>query len=112
LNREIYCDGSSADDSVFGYQERWAEYRYHPGMITGKFKSTSEQPLDAWHLAQHFTARPTLNAQFIQETPPLDRCLAVGSQAGGEQFICDTFFSSRVSRPMPMYSVPGLIDHF
>jgi len=112
LNKEIYVRGTSDDDNVFGYQERWAEYRYNPALVTGLFKSTSAGTIDGWHLAQKFTSLPTLNSTFIQETPPVDRILAVGAAANGQQFLCDTFFSNRVARPMPMYSVPGLIDHF
>jgi hypothetical protein len=110
--REIYVDGSSADSTVFGYQERWAEYRYKPSQISSLFKSTSAGTLDAWHLAQKFTSAPTLNSTFIQENPPLARTLAVGSAANGQQFIFDSFFNCITARPMPLYSVPGLIDHF
>lgn len=112
LNKEIYCDGSSNDSLVFGYQERWGEYRYHPSMITGLFRSTSAGTLDGWHYAQRFDSLPTLNSTFITETPPLDRTLAVGVAANGKQFIFDSFFNIRAARPLPMYSVPGLIDHF
>nr|QJB18972.1 MAG: major capsid protein [Microvirus sp.] len=112
LNKEIYVRGDANDNNVFGYQERWAEYRYNPALITGLFKSTSAGTIDGWHLAQKFTSLPTLNSTFIQESPPVDRILAVGAAANGQQFLCDTFFSNRVARPMPMYSVPGLIDHF
>ena len=112
LNKEIYVRGTSDDNNVFGYQERWAEYRYNPALITGLFKSTSAGTIDGWHLAQKFTSLPTLNSTFIQESPPVERILAVGAAADGQQFLCDTFFSNRVARPMPMYSVPGLIDHF
>ncbi|WNK12402.1 MAG: major capsid protein [Microvirus sp.] len=112
LNREIYCDGSANDDLVFGYQERWAEYRYNPSEITSLFRSTAPQTLDAWHLAQNFTGLPTLNSTFIQDTPPVDRVVAVGDGAAGQQFIFDSFFDAKAARPMPMYSVPGLMDHF
>lgn len=112
LNKEIYCDGSANDANVFGYQERWAEYRYKPSQITGLFKSTSSGTIDGWHLAQKFTALPTLNTTFIQDTPPMSRVLAVGASANGQQFIFDAFFNNNVARPMPMYSVPGLTDHF
>lgn len=113
LTKEIYMTGSSAnDESVFGYQERWAEYRYHPSKITGLFRSTSAGTIDAWHLAQRFTSAPTLNATFIQDTPPLSRVLAVGSEANGQQFLFDSFFDVKAARPMPLYSVPGLVDHF
>lgn len=112
LNKEIYCDGSANDTAVFGYQERWAEYRYKPSQISGLFKSTSAGTIDGWHLSQKFTALPTLNTTFIQDTPPMSRVLAVGASANGQQFIFDGFFDNKVARPMPLYSVPGLIDHF
>jgi hypothetical protein len=112
LNKEIYSTGASTDDDVFGYQERWAEYRYKPSQITGLFRSTTTGTLDAWHLAQKFTALPTLNSTFIQETPPVSRVVAVGAAANGQQFLFDSFFDITMARPMPMYSVPGLIDHF
>ena len=112
LNKEIYATGTSTDDQVFGYQERWAEYRYHPSQITGYFRSTAPTTLDAWHLAQKFTALPTLSDSFIEDRPPVDRVVAIGSAANGKQFIFDSFFQIRTARPMPLYSVPGLIDHF
>jgi len=112
LNDEIYCDGSANDELVFGYQERWAEYRYFPSMISGLFRTTAAGTLDAWHLAQNFSSLPTLNTTFIQDTPPVSRVLAAGSLANGQQFIFDSFFNIRTVRPMPLYSVPGLIDHF
>lgn len=112
LNKEIYATGTSTDDQVFGYQERWAEYRYHPSQISGYFRSTAPTTLDAWHLAQKFTALPTLSDTFIEDRPPVDRVVAIGSAANGKQFIFDSFFQIRTARPMPLYSVPGLIDHF
>ena len=112
LNREIYATGGASDTGVFGYQERWAEYRYKPSLITGLFRSTSAGTLDAWHLAQRFTSLPTLNSTFIQDTPPMDRVVAIGAGANGKQFIFDSFFTIKAARPMPLYSVPGLIDHF
>ena len=112
LNKEIYTTGTSSDDDVFGYQERWAEYRYHPAMITSLFRSTAAGTLDAWHLAQKFNSLPTLNDTFIQDNPPVDRVVAIGAGANGQQFIFDSFFDIRAARPMPLYSVPGLIDHF
>ena len=113
LNKEIYCTGDDdQDNGVFGYQERWAEYRYKPSQITGQFKSTFSNPLDGWHLSQHFDNLPALNEEFIEERPPLDRILAVGPSALGQQFYFDAFFDIKMARPMPMYSVPGLIDHF
>jgi hypothetical protein len=112
LNKEIYVRGDANDDLVFGYQERWAEYRYFPSMISGRFRSTAAQTLDGWHLAQNFTALPTLNNTFINDTPPVQRILAVGAAASGSEFLLDSFFQIRTVRPMPLYSVPGLIDHF
>lgn len=112
LNKEIYVKGDANDALVFGYQERWAEYRYNPSQITGLFRSTAAGTLDPWHLAQKFTALPTLNATFIQDTPPLSRILAVGAAANGAQFLFDAFFRIVAARPMPLYSVPGMIDHF
>ncbi|AXH75461.1 MAG: major capsid protein [Microviridae sp.] len=113
LNQEIFFSGVPAIDAgVFGYQERWAEYRYHPSRISGLFKSTSAGTIDGWHLAQRFTTLPTLNETFIQENPPMDRVLAVGAQANGQQFIYDSFIKISATRPLPMFSVPGLIDHF
>jgi len=112
LNKEIYVTGNDTDDNVFGYQERWAEYRYSPSRISGLFRSTAAGTIDAWHLAQKFTTLPTLNDTFIADTPPVDRIVAVGSAANGKQFIFDSFFDVKKARPLPMYSVPGLIDHF
>lgn len=110
-NAEIYSVGNTQDAQVFGYQERWAEYRYSPSQISGLFRSTAAGTLDAWHLAQKFTGLPLLNSAFISENPPLSRVLAVGAAANGAQFIFDSFFDMKVARPMPLYSVPGLIDH-
>nr|WAE43890.1 MAG: major capsid protein [Microviridae sp.] len=114
LNQEIYADGSVNDTAVFGYQERYAEYRYMPSKITGMFRSTSTLPLDVWHLGQNFAALPTLGATFIQEAPPVSRVIAVpgDGQADVPHFLFDSFIELRSARPMPVYSVPGLIDHF
>jgi len=112
LNKEIYVQGTAEDDEVFGYQERWAEYRYKPSQITGLFRSTAAGTLDAWHLAQNFGDLPTLNSEFIEDTPPVERVVAVGAAANGQQFLFDAFFDIKMARPMPLYSVPGLIDHF
>lgn len=109
LNKEIYCDGTSADDDVFGYQERFAEYRYKPSQITAQMRSSYPQSLDTWHLSQDFETRPLLNEEFIQENPPFDRVIAVTNEP---QFIGDFYFNMRCARPMPVYGVPGLIDHF
>lgn len=109
LNKEIYAQGTADDDRVFGYQERYAEYRYYPGQITGKFRSTDPQPLDSWHLAQKFSSLPTLSSQFIQDNPPVERVVAVQAEP---QFLFDSYIRLKCARPMPVYSVPGLVDHF
>ena len=109
LNKEIYAQGTSADDDAFGYQEAWAEYRYKNSSITGKFRSNITDTLDPWHLAIDFGSLPVLNASFIEENPPIDRAVAVPTQP---DFLFDSFFDLKCSRPMPTYSVPGLIDHF
>lgn len=108
LNKEIYCDGSSADELVFGYQERWAEYRYRPSMVTGSFRSNHTASLDAWHLAMEFSSLPDI-ADIVPENPPVDRIVY---SATPDQFQMDTFIQLRHSRPMPTYSIPGMIDHF
>ena len=110
LRKEIYATGVSVDDeTVFGYQERFAEYRYKPSQITGLFRSQGAAPLDQWHLAQEFTAAPVLNADFIVENPPVDRVIAVPSEP---HFLFDSIFKMTCARPMPVYGVPGFIDHF
>lgn len=112
LTKEIYCLGAAGganDATVFGYQERFAEYRYYPSKITGKLRSTYATPLDVWHLAQKFTSAPTLSDTFIKETMPITRIEAVTSQPA---FVMDCFIKCRAVRPMPVYSVPGMIDHF
>lgn len=109
LNKEIYAQGNAEDDKVFGYQERYAEYRYRPNVITGKLRSTFAQPLDSWHLAQKFDTLPVLNEEFIQDKPPVDRVIAVQNEP---QFILDCWFNLTCVRPMPLYGVPGLVDHF
>lgn len=112
FNREIYAKGVAADADVFGYQERWAEYRYNPSLITGVFRSSAAGSLDPWHLSQEFSSLPTLNQTFIEENPPMARILAAGSLAVSQQFIFDSFFEINVARAMPLYSVPGMVDHF
>lgn len=110
LNKEIYAQGTSADDQVFGYQERYAEYRYKPSLITGKFRSGLDGgSLDMWHLAQYFENLPTLSTQFIRENPPVNRVVAVQDEP---HFLLDSLFTLKCVRPMPVYSVPGLVDHF
>jgi hypothetical protein len=109
LNKEIYAQGTSADDDVFGYQERFAEYRYKPSLITGQFRSTYASTLDSWHLSQEFASLPALNSAFIEEDPPVDRVVATPAEP---HFLFDSYFSMRCARPMPMYGVPGFIDRF
>lgn len=109
LNKEIFFQGTAADDEVFGYQERYAEYRYKTSKITGQFRSNFAQSLDSWHLAQDFDSLPALNSAFIEEDPPVDRVIAVPSYP---HFLFDAFFNLRCARPMPIYGVPGFIDHF
>lgn len=111
LSKEIYCDGAAGDNDVFGYQERWSEYRYSPSEITGLFRSTAAGTIDTWHLSQRFVGRPLLNSTFIRETPPLSRVLAVGAGANGQQLLFDSVFQMTAVRPLPAHSVPGLIDH-
>lgn len=107
MSREIYSEGVAADDAVFGYQERWAEYKFKPSRISGVFRSSSPTPLDMWHLSQQFSARPALNNVFIREDPPVDRVLQVATTVG-EQFLLDAFFENRAVRCMPMFSLPGM----
>jgi len=110
LQKEIYATGVPAtDDIVFGYQERYAEYRYKPSRITGEFRSNFAQSLDSWHLAQDFASAPVLDETFIVENPPIDRVIAVTTQP---HFLYDSFIKMRCARPMPVFGVPGLIDHF
>ncbi len=112
LNKEIWAQGSgnpTEDEEVFGYQERFAEYRYKPSKITGQMRSTFAQTLDTWHVAQEFSSLPTLNPTFIQENPPINRIIAVQTEP---EFLFDAYFQYKCARPMPTYSVPGMIDHF
>ena len=108
--REIYAQGSEADTTVFGYQERYAEYRYKPSQITGKFRSSVVNgSLDMWHLSQFFKNAPTLNEEFIIENPPIERIIAVTDEP---EFLLDIGFRYTTVRPMPMFGTPGLVDHF
>jgi len=111
LNKEIFMDGTAADDLVFGYQERYAEYRYKPSKITGRMRSNvgGAGSLDTWHLAQDFASLPLLNDDFMQENPPIDRVIAVTSEP---HFLFDGFFQYKCVRAIPTYGVPGLVDHF
>lgn len=108
--REIYAQGTEADTTVFGYQERYAEYRYKPSQITGKFRSSvTGGNLDVWHLSQFFSNAPTLNEEFITENPPIKRIIAVQDEP---EFLLDVGFRYTTVRPMPMFGTPGLVDHF
>ena len=109
LNKEIYTQGTADDDLTFGYQERYAEYRYKPSQITGKFRSNATGTLDSWHLAQNFGSLPALNSSFIEENPPIDRVTAVNTEP---DLILDMYFKYKTARPMPTYSVPALLSHF
>ena len=111
LNKEIYANGTSQDDEVFGYQEPWAEYRYKPSRVSGAFRSNYAQSLDSWHYADYYDSLPVLSDSFIRASKNnIDRTLAVQSSSE-DQFIADFYFEIKSVRPMPVYSVPGLIDH-
>lgn len=114
LNKEIYLqgmtvDGGATDEAVFGYQERYAEYRYKPSLVTGLFRSAAPASLDFWHLAQDFGDLPVLNSEFIEDNPPIDRVIAVPDEP---HFLFDAYFSLRCARPMPVHGIPGMTDHF
>ncbi len=110
-NKEIYAQGNKEDDEVFGYQEAWADYRYKPNRVTGEMRSAYAQSLDVWHLADDYSSRPSLSDSWIREDKTnIDRVLAVTS-ANSNQFFADIYVQNRATRPMPMYSIPGLIDH-
>lgn len=111
LNKEIYAQGTNADEDVFGYQERYAEYRYKPNLITGQFRSNFAQSLDVWHFAQKFNELPRLNEEFIEDNPPIRRALAVTDLTYPE-FLVDFDFGYYMVRPLPPYGVPGFVDHF
>ena len=109
LNKEIYAQGNTADEEAFGYQEAWADYRYKPSKVTGLFRSNAAQSLDAWHYAQDYNALPTLSTAWIEQTDTeMKRTLAVQNQP---DFIADFYFMNKTTRCMPVYSIPGLIDH-
>lgn len=109
LNKEIYLDGSSADEGVFGYQERFAEYRYAPSEIHGRLRSTYATPLDMWHLAEEFSSLPALNAAFIVQNTPIERAIAIDTEP---DLIFDAFFKVKCARPMLTYSVPATLGRF
>ena len=111
LNKEIYAQGNASDNEAFGYQEAWAEYRYKPNQITGALRSTYAQSLDSWHYGDNYSSLPILGPTWIQETTAnVDRTLAVQSTVE-DQWIADFYFSYKCTRPMPVTSIPGLIDH-
>jgi hypothetical protein len=108
-NKEIFAQGTSDDEGIFGYQERWSEYRYGVSKITSKFRSDAAASLDTWHLSQDFANLPLLNETFIEDNPPITRAIAVQTEP---HFILDAYINCKTARAMPTYSVPGLIDHF
>lgn len=111
LNKEIYAQGTAKDDEVFGYQEAWADYRYKPSRVAGEMRSSAAQSLDVWHLADEYTSLPSLSAGWIQENKTtVDRVLAVSEQ-NANQLFCDIYIENYTTRPMPVYSIPGLVDH-
>lgn len=114
LNKEIYVRGDANDSLAFGYIPRWDEYRHFPAEITGIFRSTAAGTIDYWHSSQKFTALPTLANTFITDDTltVLERNFAAGASSQGQQFLCDFMFTGRVARPLPMNSIPGMIDHF
>ena len=110
-NREIYAQGTEEDDEVFGYQEAWYDYRYKPNRVSGEMRSSAPQSLDVWHLADDYSSLPALSDEWIREDKTnVDRVLAVTSSVSNQLF-CDIFVQNRTTRPMPLYSIPGLIDH-
>ncbi len=109
LNKEIFTEGIAADELTFGFQERYAEYRYKPSQITGQFRSTFATSLDVWHLSQEFTGLPTLGATFIEDNPPIDRVIAVPSEP---HMLFDAYIKLTTARPMPVYAVPQLGGRF
>jgi hypothetical protein len=111
LNSEIYYQNTSADDDVFGYQERYSEYRYKPSRLSSLMRPDNSASLDTWHLSEEFGTLPTLGSSFIESNTatPLDRAIAVSSQP---HFIADFYFDMKCARPMPLYGVPGNLDHF
>lgn len=108
---ELMATGTTTDDEVFGYQERWYDYRYKPNRVAGEMRPGIPNTLDSWHLADYYSEPPTLSDEWIREDPKtIDRVLAVTSQ-NANQFLCDIYVKNFTTRPMPLYSIPGLIDH-
>lgn len=112
LNKELYAQGTDVDEDVFGYQERYAELRYHPPIITGKMRSTYAQSLDIWHFAQKFDSLPTLNDKWIEDTASYEAIKRISAVQDEPQFYGDIYINLKCARPMPVYGVPGLVDHF
>lgn len=112
LNKEIYAQGTDVDNQVFGYQERYAECRYHPSIITGKMRSTYAQSVDVWHFAQKFDALPALNGEFIQDQASYQAIKRISAVQSEPQFYLDAYLDLKCARPMPVYGVPGMLDHF
>ena len=111
LNKEIYAQGNEKDNEVFGYQEAWADYRYKPSRCTGEMRSQAAQSLDVWHLGDDYSRLPSLSSDWIQEDANvIDRVIAV-SQQNANQLWADVYIKNKCTRPMPLYSIPGLIDH-
>lgn len=110
-NREIFAQGTAEDEEVFGYQEAWADYRYRPSRVTGEMRSQYAQSLDVWHLADDYDSLPSLSDEWIREDfSTVNRVLAVSDNVSAQLF-CDIFIRCLATRPMPLYSIPGLIDH-
>lgn len=108
LNQEIYAQGTAQDQEVFGYQEAWADYRYRTNMVTSEMRSSYAQTLDAWHYADKYNELPKLSGKWITENKAnIDRTLAVQS-SNSHQFICNFYFDQTWTRPLPIYSIPGL----
>ena len=110
-NKEIYAQGTAVDEQVFGYQEAWSDYRHKPNRVSGQMRSTYAQPLDVWHLGDKYTTLPTLSDAWIKEDKTMvDRVLAVTSSVSNQLF-ADIYIMDKATRPLPMYSIPGLVDH-
>ena len=110
-NKEIYAQGTEQDDEVFGYQEAWADYRYRPNRVTGEMRSSAPQSLDVWHLGDDYDTLPSLSDSWIREdSKTVNRVLAVSDNVSAQLF-CDIYVRNLCTRPMPLYSIPGLIDH-
>lgn len=108
-NKEIYLQNTDEDEEVFGYQEAWASERYFPDIVTGEMRTNYDQSLDVWHWADYYYEKPVLSSDWIDETKDnIQRTIAIQNH---DQFFGDFYFQAIYTRPMPMYSIPGLIDH-